>query len=123
MIGRSKELEDVSRVASSFTTYLAKIETTLLAGYFAPCMYLHIMATSPQQPISSVPMVAFVERLDCTQIHAVLLFLVKLWNLYCKPLPAKPSKNLSMNYLIVTHFTRNEGCTFVFAHSNGNWFE
>ena len=30
MIGRSKELEDVSRVASSFPTYLGKIEATLL---------------------------------------------------------------------------------------------
>ena len=33
MIGRSKELEDVGRVASSFSTYLGKIEATLLAGY------------------------------------------------------------------------------------------
>ena len=33
MIGRSKELEDVGRVASSFPTYLGKIEATLLAGY------------------------------------------------------------------------------------------
>ena len=33
MIGRSKELEDVGRVASSFPTYLGKIEVTLLAGY------------------------------------------------------------------------------------------
>ena len=33
MIGRSKELEDVDRVASSFPTYLGKIEATLLAGY------------------------------------------------------------------------------------------
>ena len=32
MIGRSKELEDVGRVASSFLTYLGKIEATLLAG-------------------------------------------------------------------------------------------
>ena len=34
MIGRSKELEDVGRVASSFPTYLGKIEASLLAGYF-----------------------------------------------------------------------------------------
>ena len=34
MIGRSKELEDVGRVASSFPTYLGKIEATLLAGYY-----------------------------------------------------------------------------------------
>ena len=33
MIDRSKELEDVGRVASSFSTYLGKIEETLLAGY------------------------------------------------------------------------------------------
>ena len=33
MIGRSKELEDVGRVASSFPTYLGKIEATLLTGY------------------------------------------------------------------------------------------
>ena len=33
MIGRSKELEDVGRVASSFPTNLAKIKATLLAGY------------------------------------------------------------------------------------------
>ena len=33
-------------------------------------MYLHIMATPPQRPLSSVPKVVFVERLDCTQIHA-----------------------------------------------------
>ena len=33
MIGRSKELEDVGRVTSSFPTYLGKIEATLLAGY------------------------------------------------------------------------------------------
>ena len=33
MIGRSKELEDVGRVASSFPTYLGKIEGTMLAGY------------------------------------------------------------------------------------------
>ena len=33
MIGRSKELEDVGRVASSFPTYIGKIEATLLAGY------------------------------------------------------------------------------------------
>ena len=33
MIGRSKELEDVGRVSSSFPTYLGKIEATLLAGY------------------------------------------------------------------------------------------
>ena len=31
--GRSKELEDVGRVASSFLTYLGKIGATLLAGY------------------------------------------------------------------------------------------
>ena len=31
MIGRSKELEDVGRVASSFPTCLGKIEATLLA--------------------------------------------------------------------------------------------
>ena len=35
MIGRSKELEDVGRVASSFPTYLGKIEATLLAGYIS----------------------------------------------------------------------------------------
>ena len=33
MIGGSKELEDVDRAASSFPTYLGKIEATLLAGY------------------------------------------------------------------------------------------
>ena len=33
MIGKSKEFEDDSRVASSFLTYLGKIEATLLAGY------------------------------------------------------------------------------------------
>ena len=33
MIGRSKELEDVGRVASSFPTFLGKIEATLPAGY------------------------------------------------------------------------------------------
>ena len=33
MIGKSKEFEDVGRVASSFPTYLGKIEATLLAGY------------------------------------------------------------------------------------------
>ena len=33
MVGRSKELEDFGRVASSFPTYLGKIEVTLLAGY------------------------------------------------------------------------------------------
>ena len=33
MIGKSKEFEDVSRVASSFPTYLEKMEATLLAGY------------------------------------------------------------------------------------------
>ena len=32
MIGKSKEFEDVSGVASSFPTYLGKIEATLLAG-------------------------------------------------------------------------------------------
>ena len=32
MIGRSKEFEDVGRVASSFPTCLGKIEATLLAG-------------------------------------------------------------------------------------------
>ena len=32
MIGRSKELKDVGRVASSFPTYLGQIEATLLAG-------------------------------------------------------------------------------------------
>ena len=37
MIGRSKELEDVGRVASSFPTYLGKIEATLLAGYKMLC--------------------------------------------------------------------------------------
>ena len=37
MIGRSKELEDVGRVASSFPTYLGKIEATLLAGYTQQC--------------------------------------------------------------------------------------
>ena len=35
MIGRSKELEDVGRVASSFQAYLGKIEATLLAGYLS----------------------------------------------------------------------------------------
>ena len=35
-IGRSKELEDVGRVASSFPTYLGKVEATLLAGYCFP---------------------------------------------------------------------------------------
>jgi len=34
MIGRPNELEDVGRVASSFATYLGKIEATLLAGYW-----------------------------------------------------------------------------------------
>ena len=33
MIGGSEELEDIGRVASSFPTYLGKIEATLLAGY------------------------------------------------------------------------------------------
>ena len=33
MIGKSKEFEDVGGVASSFPTYLGKIEATLLAGY------------------------------------------------------------------------------------------
>ena len=33
MIRKSKEFEDVGRVASSFPTYLGKIEATLLAGY------------------------------------------------------------------------------------------
>ena len=33
MIGKSKELEDVGRVASSFPTYLGKIKATLIAGY------------------------------------------------------------------------------------------
>ena len=33
MIGGLKELEDVDRAASSFPTYLGKIEATLLAGY------------------------------------------------------------------------------------------
>ena len=33
MIGRSNNSEDVGRFASSFPTYLGKIETTLLAGY------------------------------------------------------------------------------------------
>ena len=33
MISRSKELEDVGRVASSFPTYLGKTEATLLAAY------------------------------------------------------------------------------------------
>ena len=37
----------------------------------APYMYLHIMATSLQRPLSSIPKVAIVEMLDCTQIHAV----------------------------------------------------
>ena len=32
MIGRSKKLENVGRVASSFPTYLGKIKATLLAG-------------------------------------------------------------------------------------------
>ena len=32
MIGRSKELVDIGRVASSFQTHLGKIEATLLAG-------------------------------------------------------------------------------------------
>ena len=32
MIGKSKEFEDVGRVASSFLTYLGKIEVTLQAG-------------------------------------------------------------------------------------------
>ena len=39
MIGRSKELEDVGRVASSFPTYLGKIEATLLAGYWNPQLW------------------------------------------------------------------------------------
>ena len=34
MIGKSKEFEDVGRVASSFPTYLGKIEMTLQAGSF-----------------------------------------------------------------------------------------
>ena len=34
MIGRSKELEDVGRDASSFPTYLGKIEETLLSILF-----------------------------------------------------------------------------------------
>ena len=40
MIGRSKELEDVVRVASSFPSYLGKIEATLLAGYDEVCTKL-----------------------------------------------------------------------------------
>ena len=36
MIGRSKELEDVGRVASSFPTHLGKIEATPLEGYWNP---------------------------------------------------------------------------------------
>ena len=40
MIGRSKELEDVGRVASSFPSYLGKIEATLLAGYDEVCTKL-----------------------------------------------------------------------------------
>ena len=83
------------------------------------------MATSLQRPLSSVPTVAFVERgwtVFRGQNHDHF-FLVKMRNLYSKPLPAEPSKNLLMNYLLVTHFTRNEGCAFVFAHNNGNWFE
>ena len=85
------------------------------------------MATSPERPLSSVPKVAFVERLDCTQIHAVfkarimITFLVKLRNLYSKSLAAEPSKNLLMNYLLVTLFTHNEGCTFV-TETGLNWF-
>ena len=42
--------------------------------------------------------------------------------MYSKPLLVEPSKNLLMNYLLVTHFTSYEGCTSVFAH-NGNRFE
>ena len=34
MIGRSNDLDDVGRVASSFPTYLGKIEATLLAAYW-----------------------------------------------------------------------------------------
>ena len=35
MIGKSKEFDDVGRaVASSFPTYLGKIEATLLTGYY-----------------------------------------------------------------------------------------
>ena len=49
------------------------------------------------------------------------LFLVKLRNLYSKSLAAEPSKNLLMNYLLVTLFTRNEGCTFV-TETGSNWF-
>ena len=33
MIGKSKEFEDVGRVASSFPTCPGKIKVTLLAGY------------------------------------------------------------------------------------------
>ena len=33
MIGKSKEFGDVGRVASSFPTYLEKIEAILQAGY------------------------------------------------------------------------------------------
>ena len=40
MIGRSKELEDVVRVASSFPSYLGKIEATLLVGYDEVCIKL-----------------------------------------------------------------------------------
>ena len=39
MIGRSNDLEDVGRVASSFATYLGKIEVTLLAGYQETILY------------------------------------------------------------------------------------
>ena len=33
MIGISRDFEDVSKVASSFPTYLGKIEVTLVVGY------------------------------------------------------------------------------------------
>ena len=39
MIGRSNDLEDVGRVASSFPTYLGQIEVTLLKGYQETILY------------------------------------------------------------------------------------
>ena len=44
MIGKSKEFEDVGRVASSFLTYLGKIKVTLLAGYNKQDLMVFIIA-------------------------------------------------------------------------------
>ena len=51
MIGRSKELEDVDRVASSFPTNLGKIKATLLAGYKLRDI---VPKRSDQVPVSAV---------------------------------------------------------------------